>query len=131
MAQLEMAESLSHELPADIDPHEGLLEEIRRTARIVDWLETRLRIYVPGQTEDYMAAVERRFDKERQQLVRVCQAAIHAGVAERQVAIAEKWGAELAVLLRLILRDLELTPEQKQIAPAVIEQHIGRMELAS
>lgn len=125
---VELADSYSQERP-DTGPHELLLEEVRRTAGLVDWLETRLRLRVPGETPDYKAALERRFDKERANLVKACATAIAAGVAERQVAIAEKWGGEIASMLRLILMDLELTKEQRDRAPAVIEARMAQWEI--
>lgn len=112
----------------EVGPNEALLEEVRRSAGMVQWIETRLGLKVPGQTEDYMEAMERRFLKERIQLTRVCQAALHAGVEERQVQIAEQWGSELAVLLKLILRDLDLTPAQQELAPGVVRQHMTVLE---
>jgi hypothetical protein len=50
----------------------------------------------------------------------VCEAAIRAGIEERRVRLAEQQGALVADVIRKILGDLELTPEQAAKAGEVV-----------
>jgi hypothetical protein len=52
-------------------------------------------------------------------LGRLCKLALDAGIAERQVRIAESQGALLANAMRYLLRELGLTDDQATRAPAI------------
>jgi hypothetical protein len=54
----------------------------------------------------------------------VCAAALKAGVEERFVKLAESQGALLASVIKAILGDLDLTPEQAAKAPDVAARHL-------
>jgi hypothetical protein len=62
--------------------------------------------------------------KEREHLVRVCAATVKAGVDERLVKLAEDQGRLVADVLRAILGDLDLTPEQHTRAYEVAPRHL-------
>jgi hypothetical protein len=62
--------------------------------------------------------------RERRHLVDVCAAALKAGVEERFVKLAESQGALLASVIKAILGDLDLTPEQAAKAPDVAARHL-------
>jgi hypothetical protein len=110
--------------PIDVEPHVALLEEVRRTAGHVAWLselvsdllhegdgyfesidddgkrtlrpKTGLKqIDMSGKFEKPSVWVEL-YQEERRMLARVCKMALDAGVAERQVALAEAQGEMLA-----------------------------------
>jgi hypothetical protein len=61
-------------------------------------------------------------------LARYSKMAIDAGVDERRVALAEKWGDQIASLLKGVLDDLELTQRQKKEAPEIVRRHMAILE---
>ena len=60
--------------------------------------------------------------------MKVCQVALHAGVEERSVRVAERMGAELATLIGAILGDLALSSKQKAQAPEIVRRHLRVLE---
>jgi hypothetical protein len=60
---------------------------------------------------------------ERKHLREVCRDAASAGVEERAVRLAEQQGVALAGAVRSILADLQLTPDQLALVPAVVPRH--------
>jgi hypothetical protein len=129
-------------LPREIDPRDALLEEVYRTAGAVDWLHQQVQALqvddvVWGVTEEVVkdsgefpgidttqaAKVNvwvQLWQQERAHLVRVAKEAINAGIEERRVRIAEQQGALLAGVIKAILGDLELTPEQQAKVATVV-----------
>lgn len=113
----------------DIDPASALLEEVHRTAGHVAWLESQI---AEGHVD--IAALTLRgvepsvwmqlYNTERNRLIAVTKAALDAGIAERQVQLAEAQGLMLASVIRAILDDLELSSMQLERAPGVIRQHL-------
>lgn len=132
--------------PIDTTPTEALLEEVRWTAGHVAWLRERVRevetaALAWGKTEEvektagefpgtditYAAAPSVWLDlyqRERKHLLDVCKAAISAGIEERRVRIAESQGALLADVIRRILGDLDLTPDQQAKVGTVVPLHL-------
>ena len=117
--------------PRNVTPSEALLEEVRRTAGYVVWLDH----HVSTLTDDELAfgvsrevsslsdasgkklertrAAElnvwvRWLGAERDRLVKVCAAAIAAGIEERRVSLAEQQGALLASVVERILEGVRL-----------------------
>ena len=133
-------------LPREIDPRDALLEEVYRTAGAVDWLHQQIRALAPddviwGKAEEvnkqggefpgldvtHKAAVNIWVDlwqRERKHLMDVCKVAIAAGIEERKVRLAEQQGALLAGVIKSILGDLNLTPEQAAKVPEVVPRHL-------
>lgn len=66
--------------------------------------------------------VERQRAMDR--LARYSRLALDAGVAERQVRIAEQLGAQLGGILQRILGALSLTPEQQQLVPTIVRREL-------
>lgn len=112
-------------LPREVDPDEALLEEVHRTAGHVAWLgqvvaALEKKQITHGVTKTVQLAngdkvIEakatvnvwlRLYQDERDRLVRVCRAAIEAGIAERRVRIAEQQAVMLAAVVKGILADL-------------------------
>lgn len=60
------------------------------------------------------------YTQERAHLVTVCTAALKAGVEERRVQLAEKQGELVAQVIRGVLDDLALTPEQEERVALVV-----------
>jgi hypothetical protein len=126
-------------LPRMVDPATALLEEVWRTAGHVAWLQQRVQETDPeeltwGVTEKAdMQATEfpgintkssavpnvwlDLYRQERKHLVDVCKSALAAGVAERQVKLAERMGGQIAAVIGAIIRRLGLDPND----PAVLQ----------
>jgi hypothetical protein len=134
--------------PIDTTPSEALLDTVKWTAGYVGWLREKvagLDETVPaGETEDERRARDEKALTQRStqtgkqeasawvdllgtwhdKLVKVCEAAIRAGIEERRVRIAEQQGALVADVIRKILGDLELTPEQASKAGEAVPRHL-------
>lgn len=113
----------------DIDPASALLEEVHRTAGHVSWLESQIAEGQVNIAEVTLRGVEpsvwmQLYNTERNRLIAVTKAALDAGIAERQVQLAEAQGLMLASVIRAILDDLELSALQRDKAPGVIRQHL-------
>lgn len=61
-------------------------------------------------------------------LARFSKMAIDAGVEERRVALAERWGEDLAGVLRTILDGLQLNAKQRERAPGVVRDALEPLE---
>jgi hypothetical protein len=64
-------------------------------------------------------------------LARFSKMAIDAGVAKRQLELAEEAGDALAASLRLVLDGLALSPEQERLAPDLVRSALERLEIAA
>jgi hypothetical protein len=133
-------------LPVDISPTEALLDEVKWTAGHVRWLRDRIGEIeqnalswgktsevvkdsgeFPGTDTTHSAAppvLLELYARERKHLLDVCKAAISAGIEERRVRLAESQGALLADVIRRILGDLDLTPEQSAKVSEVVPRHL-------
>lgn len=129
-----------------VDPHTALLEEISRTASVVEWLNDQLqKLRDSGKSDEDILAQKtfqsgfrpsvwmELYQTERDHLVRTCIAAIKAGVAERKVQIAERQGQLIASMMFAFIHDLELglTPDQIMSAPRLIRKHLMALPMAS
>lgn len=117
--------------PVDVSATEALLNTVKWTAGYVGWLRERV-----AELESDGAIIEdgehpwvRVLGKWHDRLVKVCSDAISAGIEERRVRIAEQQGALVADVIRKILSDLGLTPEQADKAGEVVPFRLR--ELAS
>ena len=120
-------------LPITIDPAQALLDEVHRTAGHVAWLAQLVadldKADLTQRAENGAVAPSVWVDlyqRERAHLTRVAKSAVDAGIAERQVKLAEQQGALLAGAVQRILDALDLTPEQRarvpEVVPAVFRQ---------
>jgi hypothetical protein len=137
---------------------EALLDEVQWTAGHVQWLRERVQELEGsaavegtdpehplvwgktkeksggedwGQTEEAVPNVWLRlYQTERDHLVKVCSAAIKAGIEERRIQLAEQQGALVAQAIRAILGDLQLTPEQQARVPEVVPRHLRSLASA-
>lgn len=139
-------------LPREIDPRDALLEEVYRTAGAIDWLHAHIQDLEPdevvwGKTDEvtktateyegvdttYAASVNvwvKLWQDERKHLVDVSKAAISAGIEERRVKLAEQQGALLAGVIKAVLGDLQLTPEQAAKAPRVVADRLRDVSMS-
>jgi hypothetical protein len=122
---------VTYGLPREVEPAQALLEEVHRTAGHVTWLGDLVAELERGELAQWSEAAGRRpsiwvelYQTERAHLARVAKSAIDAGIAERQVHLAEQQGELLAVVIRRILDDLALSPEQAARLPDVVPRHL-------
>ncbi|MFI7125976.1 hypothetical protein ACIBQ1_09800 [Nonomuraea sp. NPDC050153] len=124
----------------------ALLEEVHRTAGHVAWLQQKVS---ETEADDLVWGLVEEVDKgatefagidttkaarpsvwlelyraERKHLTDVCKAALAAGIAERQVRLAEQQGALIVGVIQRILDDLALTAEQRSLVPSVVPRHL-------
>lgn len=140
--------------PKPTDPHTALLDEVQRSAGMVEWLRERM----AEKADEYETAKDQGDDtyaagsdalliqwtpkngqqpsawwvlyqEERQHLIRACTAAIKAGVAERRVQIAEQQGQLIVAMFHAFIHDTELglTPQQIMMAPKLIRKHMAAL----
>lgn len=64
------------------------------------------------------------YQEERAHLARICADAIRCGIEERKVKLAEQQGQLVADVIRKILGDLDLTPEQQARVPEVVPMRL-------
>lgn len=127
-----------------VDPGETLLRLVSqaatRAARYAQELEAIVaesetlhkalvgRVYTEfGTAGEYVRGLVELESQERDRLAGFCVKAIAAGLAERQVRLAERQGALIADVMRAVLGDptLGLTAEQHAIVPGIIRHHIA------
>ena len=113
----------------EIHPHEALLRMLHLAAGHVAWLRVEI-----GELDD-LSGDEGRilttlYGEERDRVAKVAKACLDAGVAERQVAIAEQYGAQLADVLRAIFSDPELglSASQRAALPSVAARYLHHLE---
>jgi hypothetical protein len=127
--------------PIDIDPHTALMMEVQRTAGHVEWLRQLVNDIHEASADKKIdvALVQytplgiqpsvwiQMYNDERRHLIRVCEAAIKAGVAERTVQIAQDQAKMLALVLKSFLLDnrMDFTPAQRILAPTIIRELIN------
>jgi hypothetical protein len=133
----ELAEAIvTFGLPIDIEPTDAMLDEVHRTAGVVLFLEGEVRKLAPEELtygihrdigrsvagKIVERVVERRagvvalvklWQSERRHMVNVCAKAIAAGIAERQVRVAEQHAAIFAAALRGMFEDLGVADHPK------------------
>lgn len=145
-AQKEIAQHAveTYGLPREVQPHDALLEEIWRTSGHVDWLEHKVREHEPealiyGVVKEHQGSESsftefaakpsvwlQLYQRERRHLVDVCRVAIAAGIAERQVALAEQYGKLIARVITGVLDELGVG--NKPEVPGIIRRHLALVE---
>lgn len=127
--------------PIEVDPHEALLGEVRRSAGHVRWLGELIGRFESiddlkqfsgvnrgTEADDVIFTWERpavwvqMYQDERSHLAKVSKMAIDAGVAERVVAVAEEQGQIMAQGIQLLLDGLKLNESQWRMAPGLVRQ---------
>ena len=138
-------------LPIDIDPLDALLHCVRITAGEVEYASVQVAalnadealVQQAEHTEGRMAegpvsvtktssiAQLHAWVRTRQdavdRLARYSKMCLDAGVAERQIQIAEHMGTTIGRLLTAVLGELVLTPEQELKAPTIVARQLSLM----
>lgn len=135
--------------PIDIDPGTALLQEVRRSAGIVQWLGEVIAQFTTGldleggarEARDVVQALGGQgraaavwvdlYFRERKNLAQTAKLALDAGVAERQVQLQEEQGRLLAMVIQGVLGDLNLTVDQRTAAPGIVRRHLLAIEAAA
>jgi hypothetical protein len=142
---------VTYGLPVDVDAGDALLEEVRRSAGHVRWLAEIIRGLDPealvwgarstsrqvGRSVDgpvdVTTSVEQAglnvwldlYHRERILLRKVAEAAVRAGIAERQVRLAEADGERAGRWLQATLAVLELSAEDMREVMASGARHLS------
>lgn len=112
--------------PIDVDPLEALLHMIRTTAGEFAYYTDCIAELDPdtGVVNNEPHLWIRLRHEAIDRIAKMSKMAIDAGVAERQVANAERIGTLIGKVFQAMLADLNLTPEQHALAPEVMRRHL-------
>lgn len=120
--------------PKEINPLDALIWCIKITAGEVEWLSDQIaKLDERDWYEDSILGRQMHIlVRERQgaieRLAKFSKDAIALGLAERAVKLAEQYGSTLGRLIRGILDDLNLTPEQQERVPTIVRRHLVMVE---
>jgi hypothetical protein len=70
----------------------------------------------------------RLWNEERDRVARISKAALDAGVSERRIQLAERYGEAISHLIQGILGDLALTRRQQAEVPGVVRRHLVALD---
>lgn len=116
----------------DVDPHEALITCVRIAAGEVAYCSTQIATLEQATESTMFGQVLDIWIVTRQKalasLAKYSKMALDAGVAERQVQLAERYGEMLATLISGILGDLELSAKQQKAAPVIVTKHLQSLE---
>lgn len=112
--------------PLPVEPTEALLSVLHLSAGHLAWVRDSLAALEDKTTFEGQVLM-RLWNDERDRVARIAKAALDAGVAERQVRLAEQYGEQLARLLTGIFDDPELglNGRQRGQLPDVLRRHLG------
>jgi hypothetical protein len=115
--------------PLDVEPAEALLGVLHLSAGHLNWVREELAAMDDKTTFDAQVLL-RMWDDERDRIARISKAALDVGVAEKQIRLAERYGEQLAGLLRSVFFDpeLALTDAQRSRLPDVLRRHFGALD---
>lgn len=119
----------------DVEPHEALLTCVRIAAGEVAYCSTQIGDLEKATESTMFGEKLNVWIEVRQgavaQLAKYSKMALDAGVAERQIQLAERYGEMLATLISGILGDLGLSKPQQEKAPVIVTKHLQLLEGAS
>jgi hypothetical protein len=115
--------------PIPVEPHEALLAMLHLASGHVAWLQEEIAGFerLAGDEARLLTTL---YGEERDRVARIAKAALEAGVAERQVRLAEGYGTALAELLRGLFDDpeLALSRRQRDRLPDILRRHLRPAE---
>jgi hypothetical protein len=68
---------------------------------------------------------------ERDRVIKYAKTAHDMGISTRMTELAEQWGDLVAVRVTQMFDDLQLTPEQQALVPAVVQRHLGSLDMSA
>lgn len=83
-------------------------------------------IYAQSEEARALVALEA---AERDRVVKYAKTAHDMGISDRLTSLAERWGDVVAGRISSMLADLDLTPEQTLKVPALIQRHLGTIDV--
>src|SRR5690606_25639893 len=86
------------------------------------------RIYAQSEEVRALVALE---SAERDRVVKYSKTADDMGIFERLTSLAERWGDLVAGRISAMLADLNLTPEQQARVPALLNAHLGSIDVGA
>ena len=115
--------------PIEMRPTEALLAMLHLASGHVAWLREEIAALTDLSSGDAPALVTL-YGEERDRVARVAKACLDAGVAERQVRLAEQYGSALANVLGAIFADPELglRKDQRAVLPRLLRRHLVAIE---
>jgi hypothetical protein len=66
---------------------------------------------------------------ERDRVVKYAKTAHDMGISDRLTSLAEKWGDMVATRITAMLDALDLSPEQTERVPALLQTHLGSIDM--
>lgn len=115
-------------IPTTVDPLAALVGQVCEAAGNVEYLRQRVADYgdditAPNHLGDLVPRVlVQMYDRERERLARFSKLALEAGVAERQITLAEEQGALIARVIRGVLGELGVDDER---VPEITRRHLA------
>jgi hypothetical protein len=67
--------------------------------------------------------------EERDRVVKYAKTAHDMGISDKLISLAERWGDVVATRIALMLDALELTAEQNEKVPELIQAHLGSIDV--
>lgn len=124
--------------PDSVDPAESMIRQLGLAAAWERFLRNEVAALAAlddhgiGGSRKAAVAVEL-WNDERDRVAKLAKLALDAGIAERQVQIAERQGALIADLIRKVLDDpdLALSASQRGVAGQVAARHLRELGEAS
>jgi len=110
-----------------VEPTEALLTILHLSFGHLCWLRSEL-AHMPSKTTFEGQVFLRMYDDERDRVARISKAALDAGVQERAIKLAERWGEMLGDLLAGIFHELALNARQQAALPGVVSRHLMAIE---
>jgi len=107
-----------------VEPTEALLTVLYLSAGHLEFVRSELTAQQDGTTFEAQV-LGRQWNEERERVARIAKMALDAGVAERQVQLAERYGHQLAEMLRAVFDELELTAAQRERLPDLLRRHLA------
>lgn len=115
--------------PVAVEPTEALLAVLHLSTGHLSWVRDEL-AGMEDKTSFEAQVLMRLWNEERDRVARIAKAALDAGVQERAILLAERWGEQIATVLRAIFDDPELALNQRQRGrlPDLLRRHLGALD---
>jgi len=117
----EQAMAAQYGTPVNVAPSDALLWVVQATAGHCNFLGRQI-ADLEKLTGNRAHVLLQLYGEERDRLTRASKAALDAGVAERQVRLAEHYGEFIAGILVRVFEDLRLNPAQQKRAPDIVQR---------
>lgn len=110
----------------EMEPDEAIAWSVRMSAGVVAWLQNQIQNVDETNPEEMalLPSLIQSYGEERDRMARISKLAIDAGIAEREMQLQEQEVAILAQAIRNILAELNLSAEQRALAPGMVRKHL-------